>query len=225
MRSLARLTRSLKKAHSSLLNEQNEKEYVVTCDKGLTCDIIDESFYKPIIVTFTNPSCSTFTSTSSSSDGFTYDVPQMVKNETLKKEVKELNHTLTKAYGSEDRLLMCLVSKGHLYTKKDWDISLRKARPPLLIIKTSFMRNNGRYYKSCKQVGHIEQQCMNKKSHANVSSIKLDSFYVLTKDTNSVHAKFIGAPWMGSKKKAIWVPKSLVTNLQGPKQVWIPKKN
>jgi hypothetical protein len=66
---------------------------------------------------------------------------------------------------------------------------------------------------------------MNKKSHANVSSIKLDSFYVLTKDTNSVHAKFIGAPWMGSKKKAIWVPKSLVTNLQGPKQVWIPKKN
>jgi hypothetical protein len=29
---------------------------------------------------------------------------------------------------------------------------------------------------------------------------------------------------MGSKKKVIWVPKSLVTNLQGPKQVWVPKK-
>ena len=63
------------------------------------------------------------------------------------------------------------------------------------------------------------------KSQANVSSIKLDSFYVLTKGTNGIHAKFIGAPWMGSKKKAIWVPKSLVTNLQGPKQVWVPKKN
>ena len=26
-------------------------------------------------------------------------------------------------------------------------------------------------------------------------------------------------------EKTIWIPKSLVTNLQGPKQVWIPKKN
>ena len=59
-----------------------------------------------------------------------------------------------------------------------------------------------------------------KKSQTNVSCIKLDSFYVLTKGANGVKA-----PWMGSKKKAIWVPKSLVTNLQGSKQVWIPKKN
>jgi hypothetical protein len=66
---------------------------------------------------------------------------------------------------------------------------------------------------------------MNKKSKANVSSIKLDSFYVLTKGTNGVHVKFIGTSWMGLKKKVIWVPKSLVTNLQGPKQVWVSKKN
>ena len=64
-----------------------------------------------------------------------------------------------------------------------------------------------------------------KKPQANVSSIKLDFFYVITKGTNGVKAKFIGTPWMGSKKKAIWMPKSLVTNLQGPKQVWVPKKN
>ena len=44
---------------------------------------------------------------------------------------------------------------------------------------------------------------MNKKSQANVSSIKLDSFYMLTKDTNGVKAKFIGKSWMGSKKKDI----------------------
>jgi hypothetical protein len=58
MRSLTRLTKKLEKAHSFLLDKQNEKEYVVTCDKGLTCDIIDESFYKPIIVAPTNPLCS-----------------------------------------------------------------------------------------------------------------------------------------------------------------------
>ena len=74
--------------------------------------------------------------------------------------------------------------------------------------KTSFVKNNDRFYTSCKQVGHIEQKCMKKRPQANVSSIKLDSFYVLTKGANGVKAKFIGAPWMGSKKKAIWVPKS-----------------
>ena len=52
-------------------------------------------------------------------------------------------------------------------------------------------------------------------SQVKVSSIKLDFFYVLTKGINGVKAKFIGAPWMGSKKKVIWVPKSLITNLQG----------
>ena len=48
---------------------------------------------------------------------------------------------------------------------------------------------------------------------------------MLVKGANGVKAKFIGTPTMGSKKKVIWVPKALVTNLQGPKQVWIPKRN
>jgi hypothetical protein len=81
---LGKTHKKLEKVHSSLLNEQNEKKHIVTCDKGLTCDIIDESFYKPIIIASTNPSCSTSTSTSSSSDSFTCDASLMVDNETLK---------------------------------------------------------------------------------------------------------------------------------------------
>ena len=59
----------LKKAHSSLIKqvkkEKAKKEQViVSCDVGLTCDIIDESFFKPIVVARINPSCSTTTSTS-----------------------------------------------------------------------------------------------------------------------------------------------------------------
>ena len=73
--------------------------------------------------------------------------------------------------------------------------------------------------------GHKEHECKNKSKKANVSSIKLHSFYMLIKGANGVNAKFIGKPLMGSKKKVIWVPKSLVTNLQGPKQVWVPKRN
>ena len=51
----------------------------------------------------------------------------------------------------------------------------------------------------------------------NISSIKFDSCYLLTKGVNGVQAMFFCTPIVGSKKKAIWVPKSLVTNLQGPK--------
>ena len=48
---------------------------------------------------------------------------------------------------------------------------------------------------------------------------------MLVKGANGVKAKFIGTPIVAPKKRTIWVPKTLVTNLHGLKQVWIPKKN
>ena len=120
--------------------------------------------------------------------------------------------------------LCAWVAKELLSTKRDWAIPPRKATA-FAPHKTSFVKNNGRFCTNCKQVDHKEHECKNKSKSVNVSSIKINSFYVLTKGTNGVKAKFIGAPWMGSRKKVIWVPKSLVTNLQGPKKVWVPKKN
>ena len=77
MRSLPKLTLSLKKLTpliEQVKKEEAKKEQViVSCDVGLTCDILDESFYKSIVVAPTNPSCSTSTSTSPLSDGFTCD--------------------------------------------------------------------------------------------------------------------------------------------------------
>jgi hypothetical protein len=183
-------------------------EKAKTCNIGISCDIIGESFHKPIAVAPTNPSCSASTSSSSSIDGLTCDSTLIVKNENIKKDVKELNHTLAKAYGGEDRLLMCLGSQRASLYKEGLCYNPKKGKATFTPHKTRFVKNNDSYCKSCKQVHHIEQQCMNKKSNANVSSIKLDSFYMLTKGTNDVHAKFISAPWMGSKKKVIWVPKS-----------------
>ena len=89
----------------------------------------------PIIVPPTNPSCSTSTFTSSSSDGSTCDASLMVENETLKKEVNELTHTLAKAYGGKDRLIMCLGSQRDSLYKEGLDIPSRKARRPLLLIR------------------------------------------------------------------------------------------
>jgi hypothetical protein len=81
--------------------------------------------------------------------------------------------------------------------------------------------HKGKHLTSVGEIHHDDGT----KSHANVSSIKFDSRYLLTKGANGVKAKFVGISLLGSKKKVIWVPKSLVTNLQGPKQVWVPKKN
>jgi hypothetical protein len=187
----------LEKAHSSLVekyeNMTTNVEKAETCNIGISYDIIDESFHKPIVVAPTNPSCSAFTSSSSSSDSFTCDSTLIVKNENLK-EVKELNHTLTKAYGGEDRLLMCLCRQRASLYKEGLGYNPKKEKAAFAPHKTRFVKNNGSYCKSCKQVGHIEQHCMNKKSNAKVSSIKLDSFYMLTKGTNGVYAKFIGTP-------------------------------
>ena len=51
---LGKAHKKLKKAQSSLLDEQNKKKHVETCNVGLTCDLIDESLYKPFIVSPTN---------------------------------------------------------------------------------------------------------------------------------------------------------------------------
>jgi hypothetical protein len=49
-------------AKTCIRNEKPlSKPLISSMHKGLTCDIIDESFYKPIIVAPTNPSCSTST--------------------------------------------------------------------------------------------------------------------------------------------------------------------
>ena len=62
----------VEKAHSLLLNENKEK-VIVSCDVGTTCDIIDESFYEPIVISPTNPSCSSSSTTTTTSTSTTSD--------------------------------------------------------------------------------------------------------------------------------------------------------
>jgi hypothetical protein len=184
------------------------------------------NFYKPIIVAPINPSCSTTTSTLPLSDGFTCDASLMVENETLKKEVNELTRALGNAYGGDTRLLKCLDSQMFSLNKEGLGYTPKKGKATFVTSKASFMKGNGRFCNRYKQVGHIEQYYKtNKNKQPNLSSIRFDSCYMLVKGANGVKAKFVGTPIVSSKKKAIWVPNTLVTNLQGPKQVWIPKKN
>jgi hypothetical protein len=49
-----------------------------------------------------------------------------------------------------------------------------------------------------------------------------DASYVLTNKSGKVVAKYVGAKYKGSKT-CVWVPKVLVSNVKGPKTVWVPK--
>ena len=134
------LTLSLKELTLSLLEqvkkeEAKKEQVIVSCDVGLTCDILDESFYKPIVIAPTNPSCSITTSTSPLSDGFTCDASLMVKNGTLKKEVNELTRALGNAYGGDARLLKCLGSQRFSLNKEGLGYTPRKERQPLSLPK------------------------------------------------------------------------------------------
>jgi hypothetical protein len=56
----------------------------------------------------------------------------------------------------------------------------------------------------------------------NVSFKTFDVSYVLTNKLGKVVAKYVGGKHKGSKT-CVWVPKVLVSNVKGPKTVWVPK--
>jgi hypothetical protein len=56
----------------------------------------------------------------------------------------------------------------------------------------------------------------------NISFKSFDASYVLTNKSGKVLAKYVGGKHKGSKT-CVWVPKVLVSNVKGPKTVWVPK--
>jgi hypothetical protein len=56
----------------------------------------------------------------------------------------------------------------------------------------------------------------------NVSFKTFDASYVLTNKSGKVVVKYVGGKHKGPKT-CVWVPKVLVSNVKGPKTVWVPK--
>ena len=55
--------------------------------------------------------------------------------------MKELNHTLAKAYGGEDRLLMCVGSQRASLYKEGLGYNPKKGKAAFAPHKTSFVKN------------------------------------------------------------------------------------
>jgi hypothetical protein len=96
---------------------------------------------------------------------------------------------------------------------------------------TTFMKECGLYYSKCKNTGDLDKDC----TGSNIMHASIDPSYVLVKSSKGdVYVKFveknrnhahISNNDIDIKTKSIWVPKALVTNLEGPKQVWVSKRN
>src|SRR5688572_24559768 len=56
----------------------------------------------------------------------------------------------------------------------------------------------------------------------NISFKTFDASYVLTNKSGKVVAKYVGGKHKGSRT-CVWEPKVLVSNVKGPKIVWVPK--
>jgi hypothetical protein len=56
----------------------------------------------------------------------------------------------------------------------------------------------------------------------NISFKTFDASYILTNKSGKGVAKYVGDKHKGSKT-CVWVPKVLVSNVKGPKTVWVPK--
>jgi hypothetical protein len=120
---------------------------------------------------------------------------------------------------------MVQASEGYiLYPANYPEHKIRKihARKPHNVSHHAFMYKNEA--SSSKQTTHIKMP-KKKIPHAsnehNVSFKTFDASYVLTNKSGKVVAKYVRGKHK-SPKTCVWVPKVLVSNVKGPKTVWVP---
>jgi hypothetical protein len=95
--------------------------------------------------------------------------------------------------------------------------------------KSHFVSRHAFMYKneasSSRQSTHVKfpkKKTPTASNESNVSFKTFDASYVLTNKSGKVVAKYVGGKHKGSKT-CVCVPKVLVSNVKGPKTVWVPK--
>jgi hypothetical protein len=105
-----------------------------------------------------------------------------------------------------------------------------KGTIPSSEIKPSFVKNIGSCCQHCQVTGHHTRKCplpnIPLPTIPKNSTMYENNHFLLSKVKGQVKARFIGKLTKDEKKKLpkqIWVPKALVTHVQGPKLDWVPK--
>jgi hypothetical protein len=112
-----------------------------------------------------------------------------------------------------------------LYPTNYHEHKIRKihAKKPHTVPHHAFMYKNEA--SSSRQSTHVklsEKKIPAASNEHNVSFKTFDASYILTNKSGKIVAKYVGGKHK-SPKTCVWVPKVLVSNVKGPKTVWVPK--
>jgi hypothetical protein len=112
-----------------------------------------------------------------------------------------------------------------LYPKDYPEHKIRKihARKPHTVSHHAYLYSNEA--SSSRHSTHIKipkKKIVNASNEHNISFKTFDASYVLTNKSGKVVAKYVGGKHK-SPKTCVWVPKVLVSNVKGPKTVWVHK--
>ena len=97
------------------------------------------------------------------------------------------------------------------------------ARKPHTISHNAFMyKNEASRSRHSTRVKMTKKKTPTASNEPNVSFKIFDASYVLTNKSGKIVAKYVGGKHK-SPKTCVWVRKVLVSNVKGPKTVWVPK--
>jgi hypothetical protein len=117
-------------------------------------------------------------------------------------------------------------SEGYiLYPANCPEHKIRKihARKPHTISHHAFMyKNEASSSRHSAHVKMTKKKFPNTSNEHSISFKTFDASYVLTNKSGKVVAKYVGGKHK-SPKTCVWVPKVLVSNVKGPKTIWVPK--
>jgi hypothetical protein len=117
-------------------------------------------------------------------------------------------------------------SKGYiLYPTNYPEHKIRKihARKPHNVSHHAFMYKNEA--SSSRHTTHVKipkKKIPAASNEHNISFKTFDASYVLTNKSDKIVAKYVGGKHK-SPKTCVWVPKVLVSNVKGPKTIWVPE--
>jgi hypothetical protein len=97
------------------------------------------------------------------------------------------------------------------------------ARKPHIVSHHAFMyKNEASSSRQSILVKLPKKKTPTASNKPNISFKTFDASYVLTNKSSKVVAKYVGGKHKGSKT-CVWIPKVLVSNVKGPKTIWVPK--
>jgi hypothetical protein len=82
--------------------------------------------------------------------------------------------------------------------------------------------NEASSYKHTTHIKMPKKKIVDASNEHSISFKTFDASFVLTNKSGKVVAKYVGGKHK-SRKTCVWVPKVLVSNVKGPKTVWVPK--